>query len=262
MELTGHHVFITGGASGIGLALARGFLTRGNRVTVCGRNAAKLQSAARQNPGLEILQADLSREEDLHRLEQERERSLQSVSILVNNAAIGSAYCLLRDEKAFSKIEEELATNLTAPIRLTGIFLPVLLARQNAAVVNVTSGFATWPCATVPGYSVSKGAMKAFSRVLRTQLRRQGLKVFEVQPPMVETELVRDSGARKISPERVAAATFNGMQRNRYEICIGEVRLMRFCAGLWPGLLDGILRRYPMALKQLEKLYPQSDDQR
>ena len=260
MELADHHVFITGGASGIGLALAREFLKRGNRVTVCGRDFGKLIGAARDNPGLQTLQADLSRDEDLRKIEKEIDGSLKSVSILVNNAAIGEAYCLLRDQTAFIKMEAELTTNLLAPIRLTRIFLPVLLARNNAAVVNVTSGFAAWPCATVPGYSVSKGGLKAFSRVLRNQLKESGVKVFEVLPPMVETTLVRDSGARKISPDRVAAATISGMQRNRGEICIGEVKMIRFCAGIFPGLLDWVIRRYPMALKELDRRYPRMGD--
>ena len=256
MELTDHHVFITGGASGIGLALARGFLKRGNRVTVCGRDPGKLMRAVRDNPGLRPLQADISRDEDLQKIEKEIDGNLKSVSILINNAAIGGAYCLLRDQAAFVKMEAELTTNLLAPIRLTRIFLPVLLARDNAAVVNVTSGFAAWPCATVPGYSVSKGGLKAFSRVLRNQLKESGVKVFEVLPPMVETTLVSESGAKKISPDRVAAATIRGMQRNRGEICIGEVKMIRFCAGIFPGLLDWVIRRYPMALKELNRQYP------
>ena len=260
MELAGHHVFITGGASGIGLALAREFLLRGNRVTVCGRDRAKLMRAAEQNPALETLRIDLCRDEDLRQIENDRDGSLQSVSILVNNAAIGDAYCLLRDPAAFAKMEAELTTNLMAPIRLTRILLPLLLARKNAAVVNVTSGFAAWPCATVPGYSISKGGLKAFSRVLRNQLAGTNVKVFEVLPPMVQTALVKNASGRKISTQRVAAETIRGMQRDRDEICIGEVKLMRFSAGLFPGLLDWVIRRYPLALKELERLYPRKDN--
>lgn len=218
--------------------------------------------AAEQNPGLETLRVDLSLDTNLQQIENKCDGSLQSVSILINNAAIGDAYCLVRDQAAFAKMEAELITNLLAPIRLTRIFLPLLLARDNAAIVNVTSGFAAWPCATVPGYSVSKVGLKAFSRVLRNQLRKTSVRVFEVLPPMVETEMVKDSRARKISPERVAAATISGMQRDREEICIGEVKLMRFGAGLFPSLLDWTIRRYPLALKELDRLYSRTGNQR
>ena len=256
MKLTGHHVFITGGASGIGLALAREFLKTGNRVTVCGRDAEKLQHVAQENPGLVSLQIDISEEKGLQKIEEELEGRLSDVSILINNAAIGDAYCLLRGQDSFTKIEEELTTNLLVPIRLTRLFLPILLAQENAAVVNMTSGYALWPCSTLPGYSISKSGLKSFSRVLRNQLRDTSVKVFEVLPPLVDTDLVKNSRSRKISPDKVVAATFAGMRSNRGEICIGEVKLMRFVAGLFPSLLDWFLRRHPIGLKELERVYP------
>ena len=257
MELVGHHVFITGGASGIGLALAREFLKTGNRVTVWGRDTDKLERAVRDNPGLDSLKVDISQKGGLELITRELTGRLSSVSILVNNAAVGNAYCLLRDESPFEKIEAELLTNLLAPIRLTKIFLPVLLNQDHAAVVNVTSGYAVWPCTSLPGYSTAKGGLHAFTRVLRNQLKNTGVKVFEVLPPMVETEMVKESRAKKISPEAVVAATFSGLRRNRWEIAIGEVRLMRFVGGIAPRLLDWILRRYPISLKELDRLYLQ-----
>jgi len=263
MELTGQHVFITGGGSGIGLALATALLQRGNRVTVCGRNPEKLLRAAQENPGLETLQVDLSREEGLQQIRTELDGALKSVSILVNNAAVGRAYSLLLDADAACDLEAELATNLMVPIRLTQMFLPVLMARDRAAVVNMTSGFAVWPSAVVPGYSVAKGGLTAFSRILRNQLRETGVKVFEVQPPLVETDLVKEASARKMPPEKVAAIALAGIQRDHFEIRIGVVRLMPFCAGVVPWFLDWVLRRYPFKLKDLPRLYaPPGKNQR
>lgn len=260
MKLVGHHVFITGGASGIGLALAREFQKSGNRVTVCGRDDEKLKRAVQENQGLEAIKVDITQDEGLRQIEKELEGRLRTVSILINNAAIGNAYCFLRDQDPVTKIEAELSTNLLSPIRLTRAFLPILLAHENAAVVNITSGFAAWPCSTLPGYSVSKSGLKAFTRVLRNQLKHTSVKVFEVLPPMVETDMVKDSGARKISPQKVVAATFAGMRKNRGEICIGEVRLIRFFAGLLPGFLDWVLRRYPVGLKELDRVYRHGND--
>lgn len=255
MELVGHHVFITGGGSGIGLALAREFLKTGNRVTICGRDPDKLERAVQENPGLEMLRADISQQQGLELIEQELAGRLSSVSILINNAAVGHAYCMLRDDNPFEKMELELQTDLMAPIRLTRVFLPTLLSREHAAVVNVTSGFAVWPCSSLPGYSTAKGGLHAFTRVLRNQLKQTSIKVFEVLPPMVETEMVKESNAKKISTDQVVAATFAGMRRDRGEIPIGEVKLMRLVGGLFPGLLDWILRRYPIGLKELERVY-------
>lgn len=255
MRLTGHHIFITGGGSGIGLAMARAFLARGNRVTVCGRDGGKLEQAARENPGLATLVADIARPEGLALIAAELAGPLQSVSILVNNAAVGDAYCLRRDPAAVSRLEQDLATDLLGPIRLTGLFLPTLLRQPEAAVVNVTSGFALWPCAVVPGYSTAKGGLRAFTGVLRRQLAASRIRVFEVLPPLVATALVRQVDTRKITPEQVAKATLDGMAGERLEICIGEVRLLRWGLRFCPWLVERIMLRYPVAQRELDRLY-------
>lgn len=262
MQLNDQHVFITGGGSGIGLALAREFLARGNRVTICGRSAAKLQQAAVENPGLDFIVADISGEGGLRLIAEELSGRLGSVSILVNNAASGDAYCLRRDPEAFLRMEQELATDLLAPMRLTRLFLPQLKGRKNPAVVNITSGYALWPCPVLPGYSVSKAGLRAFTRILRAQLRGTGIRVFEVLPPLVDTSLVSRVMQRKLTPAKVAAATLAGMAHDCAEICIGEVRLLRLGNRFWPWLTDRIMMRYPIPVSDLEQLYPPGDDHR
>ena len=255
MKLTGHHVLITGGASGIGLALAREFQNRGNKVTICGRNEEKLRGAALELPGLKTLQWDITSKESLEFLTNKLSRPPENISILINNAAIGDAYCLRREPQAALKLENELQTNLIAPIKLTGKLLPSLLSQSESAIVNITSGFALWPCPTVPGYSIAKNGLRAYTRVLRQQLTGTGVHVCEVLPPVVDTPLVGKLKVMKMSPEKVAKATLRGIEKQQTEIVLGPVKLISWCLRLSPWLLERVMLRYPMPLKDLDTLY-------
>ncbi|PLX79297.1 MAG: hypothetical protein C0616_11600 [Desulfuromonas sp.] len=152
MRLSGHQVLITGGASGIGLALAREFARRDNRVTVCGRDQNKLDLVAKSSPEIGTIACDITTPEGLAVLEERFADPEKGVSILVNNAATGDAYCFARDRDAVEKFERELQTNLVAPARLIKCLLPALASHPEAAIVNMTSGFALCPSPAVPGY--------------------------------------------------------------------------------------------------------------
>ena len=254
MQLRDQHVFITGGGSGIGLALAQAFLVRGNRVTICGRNADRLEQAGAANPGLEFFVADIATENGLHAVAAELQGRLGTVSILVNNAAIGESYCLRHTPDAFSRLEAELATGLLAPLRLCRMFLPQLSARQDTAIVNISSAYALWPCPVLPGYSVAKSGFRAFTKILRAHTRATPCKIFEVLPPLVDTKLVNWVDKPKITPAKVAAKTLNGMARDKEEIIIGEVNLLCLGLRLWPWLTDQVMARYPMTLRDLDRI--------
>lgn len=260
MKLTGQHVFITGGASGIGLALAREFQNRGNKVTVCGRNEEKLRRAALELPGLKTLQWDITSKDNLEYLTDKLSRPSENVSILINNAAIGDAYCLRREPQATLKLEDELQTNLIAPIKLTGKLLPSLLNQPESAIVNITSGFALWPCPAVPGYSIAKNGLRAYTQVLRQQLAGTGVHVYEVLPPMVDTPLVGQVKVMKMSPEKVAKAILRGIEKQQTEIVLGPVKLISWCLRFSPWLLERVMQRYPLPLKDLDTLYQDGQD--
>lgn len=255
MKLSGQHVFITGGASGIGLALAREFQNRGNKVTVCGRDKEKLKRASLELPGLKTLQWDITSKDNLEYITDQLSRPPENVSILINNAAIGDAYCLMREPEAILKLENELLTNLIAPIKLTDKMLPSLLKQPESAIVNITSGFALWPCPAVPGYSIAKNGLRAYTQVLRQQLAGTGVYVCEVLPSMVDTPLVGQLKVMKMSPEKVAKATLRGIEKQQSEIVLGPVKWMARCLRFSPWLLERIMRRYPLPLKDLDTLY-------
>jgi len=253
MKLRNKRVLVTGGGSGIGLALAVALLRVGNRVFISGRNAEKLNAAVRRHPGLKAIHCDIASVADAERAAAWMDNEQGGLDVLVNNAAIGSPYTFVRNPEAAKKAECEILTNLVGTIRLTHLFLPQLLRQPAAAIITITSGLAVAPAPGAPGYSASKAGLHSFLVSLRAQLRRTGVKVFEVQPPMVATDLVKDARVRKMTPDAVAERILSGVKRDRHEIKIAEVRLMHLVSRALPGLLNQFMIRYPISLEAVEE---------
>jgi short-subunit dehydrogenase involved in D-alanine esterification of teichoic acids len=249
MKLEGHRVFITGGSAGIGLALAGDFLAAGCRVAVCGRDPRRLASAERALPGLVTLQGDVAEDDDIARLAAGAEERLEGLSILVNNAGIQFQTLFSEDplEEIVTRVEREIAVNLTGLVKLTATCLPALARAEEAAVVNVSSGLALVPKASAPIYCATKAAVHSFSKALRFQLEdhRPSVRVFEVLPPMVDTQMTAGRGERpgqKITTAQVARETLDGMRRDRYEINVAKVKLLKWVNRFAPGVAERILR--------------------
>ncbi len=191
MELSGNTVLVTGGASGIGLAIARRFLAAGSRVAVCGRREAALDAAAEAHPGLVTRACDLAREADRVALAEWATDALPGLNVLVNNAGIQRRFRLAEPE-AWAETRQELAINLDAPVHLALLLLAHLKAQPRAAIVNVTSGLSFVPMASAPVYGATKAALHSFTLALRHQLADDaphGLRVVEIIPPAVNTDL-------------------------------------------------------------------------
>jgi len=256
MKLTNKRVLVTGGGSGIGLALAEALVARGCRVAICGRNAEKLQAAAQRVPSLLTVVCDVRRPGEIAALDDRLQAAWGGVDLLVNNAGVADAYSVRHAAHWLAQAEREVETNLLAPLRVINQFLPQLLSRSESAIVNVTSGLALAPSSATPGYSAAKAALRAFTRALRRQLRDTPVRVFEVQPPMVDTPMVADSRVRKVSASAVADAIVRGLERNRLEIAIGEVRWMKWGLRLIPWAVDAVLERHPFRLADAEQRRP------
>ncbi len=180
-------VLITGGTSGIGLALAKRYLARGDTVIIVGKDEAKLEKTIQENPGLLPILADVSAEADRIRLFETVSREYPCVNIVINNAGIQQRVKLMELDWAMWK--KEIDTNFTAPIHLCGLFAPFLEGKEHAVLVNVSSGLAFRPPVHVPVYGATKAGIHAFTYTLREQLRERGIAVIEIIPPAVNTNL-------------------------------------------------------------------------
>jgi uncharacterized oxidoreductase len=188
MRTSNNTVLITGGASGIGLALAVRFVNAGSTVIVCGRREAKLREAKEINGRLNTLVADVSTSAGRAALVESAQRDFPGLNVLVNNAGI-QRRIRVADQEPWDATREELATNLGAPIHLTRLLLPHLMSKPDAAIINITSGLAFAPLARTPVYSATKAALHSFTLSLRHQLKDTPVKVIEIAPPAVDTDL-------------------------------------------------------------------------
>ena len=239
MTPNNHTVLITGGATGIGFALAKKFHSEGNRVILVGRREDALRQAAAQLSGCLIAVADVSQETDRERLV----RDFPDVSILVNNA--GVQFTQPFATQTADQIAQEININLTASAQLTLAFLPILTAQREAAVVNVSSGLAIVPKETCAVYCASKAALHSFSQTLRWQLENSPVRVFELMPPMVATPMSQGKGHAhlKISPDELANEFWRDFQRNHYEIMGGKTKLLYWLNRLSNTLAQRIMRK-------------------
>jgi len=229
MNLSGNTVLITGGASGIGLALVERFLARGNKVIICGRRQEKLREAQRRFPELEIRRCDVSVEVERQLLFDWVKKSFPDLNILVNNAGVQHRMDLLLAQEKWGYYQEEILTNFAAPVHLSMLFIPHLAAKPNAAIINITSGLAFTPMAIAPIYSATKAALHSFTMSLRHVLADKNVSVIEVAPPAVNTDL-GGAGLHTfgVPLEEFADAVFKGFERGDLEIGYGpSEKLMR-----------------------------------
>ena len=239
MKQTGHTVLITGGATGIGFALAKKFHDAGNQVILVGRREEQLNLAAEQLSGSQIAVADIGNSQDRTHLVAQ----FPDVNILINNAGI--QFTKRFDVQTDDEIAQEIQTNLTAPAQLTLAFLPILQQKSEAAVVNVSSGLAIVPKETCALYCATKAGLHSFSQVLRWQLENSNIRVFEILPPMVATPMSQGKGYAhlKISPDELAAEFWHDFQRNHYEIMAGKSKWLYWINRFSAKLAQRIMRK-------------------
>jgi uncharacterized oxidoreductase len=187
MDIGSQTVLITGGASGIGWALARRFVAAGSDVILCGRRAEKLAEAARQDTRIQTRVCDVAQEAERVALAEWIGREQPRVNVLVNNAGIQNRISIAGGD--WNAAHQELAINLAAPVHLCMLLAPILARRPDPAIINVTSGLAFVPLAATPVYCATKAALHSFTISLRRQLADTPVQVIEVIPPAVDTDL-------------------------------------------------------------------------
>lgn len=193
MKMTGNTILVTGGASGIGRALAEAFHAKGNQVIIAGRRQTLLDAVAAANPGMKSAVLDIEDPAAIATFAETIARQEPGLNVVIHSAGIMRPEDLATG--ALGDAEATITTNLLGPIRLTAALLPHLLAQPSATIVTVSSGLAFTPLATTPTYCASKAAIHSYTQSLRYQLRETSVEVLELAPPYVRTGLMGDRQA-------------------------------------------------------------------
>ncbi|WP_301170114.1 SDR family oxidoreductase [Brevibacillus nitrificans] len=224
MKLSGNTILITGGSTGIGLAFAERFLRYGNKVIVTGRREHVLQQAKEKFPTLITHVRDLNDVSERVALFDWITSNYPDVNVLVNNAGIQQRFHVLKADARdnWHYFNNEITTNIEAPIHLSMLFTPYFATKKEAAIINVTSGLAFTPAAIAPIYSATKAALHSFTMSLRHQLSDTSVKVIEVAPPAVNTDLGGAGLHTQGEPvDDFADGIFKGLEEGKEEIGYG-----------------------------------------
>lgn len=237
MNIQGKTILITGGASGIGLESAKQFLQLGAKVIITGRNQDKLKAAKQSNPSLIAIQSDVSSEKDAFKLFEEV-KQLGGIDILFNNAGVGipPANLGVSSDKHLAGAIYEMDVNYLGVIRLNNLFMDMLKSRKEAAIINTTSILSIVPSVLEATYSASKTALAFYTKSLRSHLQAINslVKIFELLPPLVDTEMVADRPDKKISPEKLVNALIKGLSTDTYTIRVGDTKAIYVLNRLLP----------------------------
>jgi uncharacterized oxidoreductase len=239
MQLVANTILITGGASGIGLEMAKRFREGGSEVIVCGRDENKLRRARDENPGLMTYACDVGKQADREELVRWATSEHPALNVLINNAGIQRRIQLAQPEP-WTETEAEIAINFHAPVQLCRLFIPHLLTRERPVLVNVSSGLAFMPASIVPIYAATKAALHSFTVSLRQQLAETPIQVIEVIPPAVNTDL-GGAGlhAMGVPLDEYGDAVFLALERGELEIGYGSSEKARLVSR---AALDEILK--------------------
>jgi uncharacterized oxidoreductase len=233
MKRRGNTILITGGGTGIGLALVEILLKEGNEVIICGRTKATLDEAQKRFPKLNTFVVDLSKAEGREALKTEVNSRFPKLNVLVNNAGIYSITDIMHPNYV-KTLERELATNLIAPAALIQLLMPVLKKQQEATIVNVTSGYVFIPSVQSSAYSASKLGLRAITQSLRYVFHKTSIRVVEVIPPAVDTQMNKGKQISMVTAEVFAQRVFKGLINGDDEIVVGVSKLGKLLSRIAP----------------------------
>lgn len=239
MNLNGKRVLITGGTAGIGLEAARQFIAIGAQVIITGRNQAKLDEAKKLLPTVTAIRSDTTNADDALALV-EAVKQLGGIDILYNNAGVGVPPTNLgiANDNHLEGAAYEMEVNYFGVIRLNDLFLDMLKSRPDSAIIDTTSLLRYVPSLLEATYSASKAALGFYTQALREHLRimNSSVKVFELLPPLVATDMTVGRNDKKLSTAALVKALIVGLEKDQYTIRVGDAKALYFMNRFLPAM--------------------------
>jgi uncharacterized oxidoreductase len=231
MKLSGNTIFVTGGGSGIGRGLAEALHKLGTKVIIAGRRRSRLDAMIAANPGMEAVQLDITDPTSIDQVAARLIAKYPDLNVLVNNAGI------MQLDAAAGRIDDALmvdtiATNLMGPIRMTSALIEHLKGKPNAVVAYTSSVLGFVPLAATAIYSATKAALHSYILSQRFMTRDTGIRVLEIAPPWVRTELMNNLEAEQAMPlNQFIEETIAVLGTDTDEILIDAAKPLRASVG-------------------------------
>lgn len=223
MKTSKNTVLITGGSAGIGFEIAKQLSAKDNHVIIVGRNQERLQKAADQLQHVTAINADIADAADVEALVAKLKSDFPNLNVVINNAGYATLNSIVNDDDIFEKAGAEMHTNYLSVVRLNQKLLSILQKQDEAAIVNVSSIVAFVPGKLTATYSATKAALHSYTQALRVALADTQVKVFELMPPLVDTEFSAEIGGHKgIPASQVADEFLAGLETDNYEIRVAN----------------------------------------
>jgi uncharacterized oxidoreductase len=249
MELKNSTILITGGTSGIGLEFVKQLIAHGpSAILITGRDISRLQQVKLQYPQIHTFQSDVSDPKAIEQLFKTVTTQFPQLNIIINNAGIMRNLDLLDIKQGEQEIAAEIDIDLSGPIRMVQQFLPHLLGKPSAAIVNVSSGLAFIPFPASPVYSAAKAGLHAYTRVLRLQLNKTNIKVFELAPPSTETPLQNAfkglvDSSQNMATDKMVNIAIKSLLNDKLEIVPGIAKVLKIMSRLMPEFFLNFLNK-------------------
>src|SRR5580704_5677197 len=233
MKLTGNTIFVTGGGSGIGRGLAETLHRLGNQVIISGRRKGHLAETTKGNPGMKSVELDVENPASIDAVTKKVIEDYPKLNVLINNAGV------MHVDNAAGPVDEALlvstiTTNLMGPIRMTGALIDHLKKQDHATVMNVSSVLGFVPLAMAAVYSATKAALHSYTLSLRYKLKGTPVKVLEIAPPWVQTDLLGSKNEPRAMPlAEFIEETIQVLGTDAEEVLVERAKPLRNNAG--PG---------------------------
>ena len=231
MKLSGNTIFITGGGSGIGRGLAEAFHQRGNTVIISGRRRAALDEVVAANPGMAAVELDITDPASIAAVAAGLIADHPELNVLINNAGI------MLPDRAAGPVDDKLlvdtiTTNLVGPIRMSSAFVEHLKGKDDAVIAYTSSVLGFVPMAVTAVYSATKAALHSYALSHRFLLQDAGVRVLEIAPPWVRTDLMDSREAEQAMPlDQFIAETMEVLGTDADEILVEGAKAFRNNAG-------------------------------
>jgi uncharacterized oxidoreductase len=203
---------------------------------------------------MEAFSMDVAKDADIERLFEVISEKFPALDVLINNAGVMKWRDFTKPESLGADLFEEIDINLRGLLRMTAVFLPLLLRQKESTLINISSGLAYMPLARSPIYCATKAALHSFSMSLRHQLRGTPVKVIEVAPPGVKTDLGKGPGVPEFKYPMLALDSFitqtmKALESGGAELPIGQSKMLRWGGRFFPSFFFRMLNplKGPMA---------------